>query len=58
MWSPDLGAGGHGLWRLPSERLRQVPDYTFELHDEEGCLRVVGVEVHLAADLVLVFTLA
>lgn len=51
-----LSAGGHGLRRLSRERLGQVPNNAFELHDEHWRLWVVGVVVNLAANLVLVLT--
>lgn len=54
--STHLSAGGHGLRRLSRERLGQVPNDAFELHDEHWRLWVVGVVVNLAANLVLVLT--
>lgn len=54
--SHHLGAGGHGLRRLPRDSLGQVPDDTLELHDEHRRLRVVRVVVHLTANLILVLT--
>lgn len=49
-----LNAGRHGLRRLARKGLRQVPHDAFHFHDEHGRLRVVGVVVNLAADLILV----
>lgn len=51
-----LGAGGHSLGRLSRESLWQVPDDALELHDKHRRFRVVRVVVHLAANLILVFT--